>query len=259
VVPKKLWGRLNPPDENNMCTWAMRCLLIEMEDHLVLIDTGIGDKQDDKFRSHFEPHGDETLISSIEQAGFSASDVTDVILTHMHFDHCGAAVSKSDSGELKPTFPKAKYWTNKAHWKAACNPNPREKASFLEENFLPLEEADVLHFATDLEEIVPGIIPHFVYGHTEAMMVLEIQGMKRPLFYSADLVPSKWHIGLPWVMAYDIRPLLTMPERERWLKQAHESNGLLFFEHDPESECGSLIETERGMKLGETFRLKDVV
>ena len=203
VVPKKIWSKLNPPDENNMCTWAMRCLLIETGDRLVLVDTGIGDKQDEKFRNHFEPHGNADLISSIEKSGFTASDVSDVILTHLHFDHCGGAVSKNTNGALVPTFPNAIYWSNEPHWKWACETNPREKASFLKENFLPLEKVGILQFAKEKEEILPGIIPHFVYGHTEAMMVLEIQGINRPLFYCADLIPSKWHIGLPWVMAYD--------------------------------------------------------
>lgn len=258
VVPRRMWSKLNPPDENNMCTWAMRCLLVETADRLVLIDTGIGEKQDEKFRSHFESHGDANLHSSIRQAGFELTDVTDVILTHLHFDHCGGAVLKTENGALVPTFPNATYWTNEKHWQWACRPNPREMASFLKENFLPLEEAGVLKFAKENEEIIPGILPHFGNGHTEAMMVLEIHNLQRPLFYCADLVPSKWHIGLPWVMAYDVRPLETMKEKADFLEMVFRANGVLMFEHDPKTECCDLVETERGFKKGVEMRVVDL-
>lgn len=264
VVPKQLWQRLNPPDETNKCTWAMRCLLIEVDDRKILVDTGIGNKQDEKFRSHFQPHGEDSLLHSLQQVGYTAADITDVFLTHLHFDHSGAAISRQEDGKLVPTFPNATYWSNKQHYDWALHPNPREKASFLKENFVPLQEDGVLKF---LEPGIPdqwnnwisGIDYQLVYGHTEAMMLLKIPFKGTHLIYCADLIPSSYHIGLPYVMSYDIRPLKTMEEKTRLLQEAIDQNYLLYFEHDPEVECGYVKKNERGrIVLGQGLQLSEL-
>lgn len=249
VVPRRLWQRLNPPDENNMCTWAMRCLLIETDNRKILIDTGIGDKQDEKFRSHFEPHGTDSLIGSLDQYGISPEAITDVFLTHLHFDHVGGAVKKDENDNLVPTFPNATYWSNEQHWNWAMNPNPREKASFLKENFVPLKEHGVLKFIPVQDggvEWLPGLTVHFAYGHTEAMMLLEIKTETDTVMYCADLMPSHFHLGLPYVMSYDIRPLETLKEKKWLLDKAVNENLVLFYEHDPVMEMGRVRVDERG-------------
>jgi glyoxylase-like metal-dependent hydrolase (beta-lactamase superfamily II) len=248
IVPKTLWQRLTTPDDNNLCTWAMRCLLIETGERKILVDTGIGDKQDEKFRSHFEPHGDESLIGSLADAGHRPEDITDVFLTHLHFDHVGGAVKRDDEGNLVPTFPNATYWTNQAHYEWALHPNDREKASFLKENFVPLMEAGVLRFieTPNDEEWLPGIRIRYVYGHTEAMMLLFIQTSVRTVVYTADLIPSSYHIGMPYVMAYDLRPLRTLAEKSQLLEEAVKGEYELFFEHDPKLERCQVIKNERG-------------
>lgn len=256
VVPRQLWQRLNPPDERNMCTWAMRSLLIEEGDRKILVDTGIGDKQDDKFRSHFEPSGPENLLDSLTDKGVGVADVTDVFLTHLHFDHCGGAISRNEAGELVPTFPNATYWSNEAHFNSALNPNPREKASFLKENILPLQEAGVLKFIEDGASLTESIKVKYVYGHTEAMMLLYIQVRDLTLIYCADLLPSSYHIGMPYVMSYDIRPLMTMQEKQVLLDEAVAEKYVLFFEHDPKCECATVKRNDRGrIVLDETFLL----
>lgn len=248
VVPKKLWQRLNPSDDNNMCTWAMRSIFIETEDRKIIVDTGIGNKQDDKFRSHFEPHGIESLMGSLAAKGLSKADITDVFLTHLHFDHVGGAVERDSAGNLVPTFPNATYWSNEVHWKAANQPNPREKASFLKENFLPIQKANQLKFINLEEniEFLPGFNIQFVNGHTDAMMLpsLDLGGTK--LIYCADLIPSSFHIGLPYVMSYDIRPLDTMREKKELLENAADENWLLYFEHDPVTACATVKRNNRG-------------
>lgn len=248
VVPKVMWKKINPPDENNLCTWAMRCLLVETDDRRILIDTGMGDKQDEKFRSHFHPHGDTTLLKSLAEKGLQAEDITDVLLTHMHFDHVGGAV-RYEGDELVPTFPNATYWTSKAHYNWAMDPNPREAASFLKENIEPLRLAGVLEFVPESKEDVewiPGIKLRFVYGHTEAMMLPMITYNDKTLVFCADLIPSAGHLGLPYVMSYDLRPLNTMDEKERMLNEALENHYVLFFEHDPRISCISILRNERG-------------
>ena len=248
VVPKKLWRKLNPPDENNMCTWAMRCLLVETGARKILVDTGFGYKQNAKFRSHFEPHGKDSLEQSIEQQGLALEEITDVFLTHFHFDHVGGAVSLNKKDQLVPTFRNATYWTNKAHYDWAYSPNPREKASFLKENFVPLKEAGQLK-NIDIEEgveFVPGFNVSFVSGHTESMMLPYLKVNGKTIVYCADLIPSSHHISLPYVMAYDVQPLKTLAEKERLLSQALENNYILFFEHDPVSECVTVKRNERG-------------
>lgn len=254
VVPKVIWNKLNPSDENNLCTWAMRCLLIEDGNQLILIDTGMGNKQSDKFFGYYEPSFTPTLQNSIENAGYSMKDITDVILTHLHFDHCGAAISKKDD-QLYTTFPNAIYWSNEEHWQTATIPNAREKASFLKENILPIQESGQLKFATESTIINEHISLKFVDGHTEGMMIPSIKYKNNTIVYMADLIPSSAHIPIPYVMSYDMNPLLTMNERELFLKDAISNNHILFFEHDPITECCTLEQTERGIRAKEKFDL----
>ncbi len=249
VVPKTLWQKKNKPDENNLCTWSMRCLLIEHGDRRILVDTGIGDKQDEKFRSHFEPHGEATLRGSLKKAGFEAEEITDVLLTHLHFDHVGGAVSYNAAGQLVPTFPNATYWSNEVHYNWAYYPNPRERASFLQENFVPLKKAGVLQFIDvqkeDLEWL-PGFRIRFAYGHTEAMMVPIFEQGGHTLIYCADVIPSSFHIGMPYIMSYDLRPLDTMREKGRILEDGVDRGHYLFFEHDPATACVKVERNDRG-------------
>jgi glyoxylase-like metal-dependent hydrolase (beta-lactamase superfamily II) len=259
VVPKSMWNKLNPADENNMCTWAMRCLLIEVDDRLILIDTGMGNKQDEKFRSHFYPHGNESLNSSIAKLGFSTEDITDVILTHLHFDHCGGAVYRSENGALLPQFPKAKYWSHSVHLNWALNPNDREKASFLKENIEPLVQSNQLFFI-DIDPFgCDSFEFDFVFGHTEAMMIPKISYKGKRIIFAADLMPSSYHIPMPYVMSYDIRPLETLKEREKLLKNTFDNQDILFFEHDPIHQFGTLKKHESGrLVLEQTFSIEDL-
>ncbi|TGE28400.1 MBL fold metallo-hydrolase [Hymenobacter metallicola] len=262
VVPKSMWQKLNPPDANNMCTWAMRCLLIEDGNRLLLVDNGIGDKQDEKFRGHFYLHGADTLEKSLRQLGFTSADITDVFLTHLHFDHCGGSVVRTAAGKLDLAFPNATYWSNEAHWDWAVQPNPREKASFLKENILPIQESGHLRFV-DPGVGVPAELPQFreivfADGHTEKMMVPVLDYKGRTLAYMADLLPSVGHIPLPYVMSYDMRPLVTMSEKEAVLRRAADENWVLLLEHDPAVPCCTVQHTEKGVRVAETFRLEDL-
>ena len=262
VVPRSMWQKLNPPDANNMCTWAMRCLLVEDGGRLLLIDNGIGEKQDEKFRGHFYLHGDDTLEKSLRKLGFTSADITDVFLTHLHFDHCGGSVVRRPDGVLQLAFPNATYWSNEAHWNWAMEPNPREKASFLKENILPIQESGHLKFI-DLQGGVPDALPQFseiirADGHTEKMMVPLMEYKGRKLAFMADLLPSAGHVPLPYVMSYDVRPLITMTEKEAVLRRAAEENWVLLLEHDPTNEACTVQMTDRGVRLGETLRLADL-
>lgn len=260
VVPKSIWQRTNPADENNLCTWTARLLLIEEGNELILIDTGIGDKQDEKFFKHYYRHGDDTLERSLDRHGFGVDDVTQVILTHLHFDHVGGAV-KREGNKLVPVFKNAIYWSNLRHWEWAINPNPRERASFLTENILPIQESGQLQYVGG-DGLVPfseRIRMRFVHGHTEAMMLPQIDYNGCTLLYMADLLPSVGHIPIPYVMAYDVRPLETMAERKRIWEEALDGSYTLFLEHDPVNECCTLQMTEKGIRLGETFTLADWV
>ena len=262
VVPRSMWQKLNPPDANNMCTWAMRCLLVEDGGRLLLIDNGIGEKQDEKFRGHFYLHGDDTLEKSLRKLGFTSADITDVFLTHLHFDHCGGSVVRRPDGVLQLAFPNATYWSNEAHWNWAVEPNPREKASFLKENILPIQESGHLKFI-DLQGGVPDALPQFseiirADGHTEKMMVPLMEYKGRKLAFMADLLPSAGHVPLPYVMSYDVRPLITMTEKEAVLRRAAEENWVLLLEHDPTNEACTVQMTDRGVRLGETLRLADL-
>ena len=260
VVPKSIWNKLNTADENNLCNWALRCMLIEEGNKLILIDNGNGNKQDAKFWSHYYLNGDDTLDKSLAKYGFTADDITDVILTHLHFDHCGGSI-KIENGKLIPAFKNATYWSNEKHWHWAVYPNEREKASFLKENILPVQESGQLKFQdtnTAQSSILPQISFLYVNGHTEAMMVPHINYNGRTVVFMADLLPSAAHIPLPYVMGYDMFPLTTMNEKKSFLKEAVEKNYVLFFEHDPKIECCTLHQTERGIRMKESFTLDEI-
>ncbi len=257
VVPKNIWQRTNPADENNLCTWAMRCLLVEDGNKLILIDTGIGTKQDAKFLSHYYLHGEDTLEKSFSNLGFQFSDITDVFFTHLHFDHCGGGVQyNQDRTGFELTFPQATYWSNEDHFRWATQPNAREKASFLKENILPIAESGHLKFInpTQPSPFAPFDIL-YVDGHTDKMMLPVISYKEKKLVYAADLLPSVGHLPLPYVMGYDTRPLLTLQEKEQFLNRAATEQYVLFFEHDPTHECCTVQLTEKGVRLEEAFPL----
>jgi glyoxylase-like metal-dependent hydrolase (beta-lactamase superfamily II) len=281
VVPKTMWSKFHPADENNLCSWAMRCLLIEEGNRLILVDNGIGDKQDAKFLGHYYLHGDDTLDKSLARHGFHRDDITDVFLTHLHFDHCGGSIVR-DGDRLVPAFKNATYWSNERHWKWATEPNAREKASFLKENILPIWESGQLRFidvgaAADVRTpgsadtgnsvsriglVLSGILPELFIrlanGHTDAMMLPQINYKGRTIVFMADLLPSVGHIPLPYVMAYDMFPLTTLQEKKSFFDEAAAGNYVLFFEHDPLNECCVLQATEKGVRSGGVFRLGEM-
>ena len=252
VVPKILWQKAIPADENNLCTFSMRCMLIVEEDRRILVDTGMGDKQTEKFFNHYYPSG-KTLLSSLKENGFEKEDITDVILTHLHFDHCGGAVNKA----LKPTFPNANYWSCATHWDWAVHPNAREKASFLKENILPLHEHGVLRFIHEptigKTNFSKNIDILFVNGHTKNMMLPIVKYKDSTLAYMADLIPTAAHIPLPYIMGYDMYPMTTLSEKEKYLNEAVENNHILFFEHDAAITCCRVEKNEKGFRKGETI------
>lgn len=259
VVPKSLWTRTNPADENNLIDLAMRCLLIEDGDRLILIDNGLGNKQDKKFFGHYFLHGDFDLKSSLKKAGFSTGDVTDMFLSHLHFDHCGGSIERVND-KLIPTFKNARYWSNHDHWKWATEPNPREKASFLNENILPIEESGQLSFV-DLGQPSPfsAFDIHHVSGHTDKMMIPKINYKGKVICFMADLLPTVGHIPLPYVMGYDTRPLITMEEKKQLLNEAADNQYILFLEHDPLHECCTVKHTDKGVRLDTTFKLQEIL
>jgi glyoxylase-like metal-dependent hydrolase (beta-lactamase superfamily II) len=258
VVPKSIWHPLYPADEKNMIPMAMRCLLVEDGNRLILIDAGMGTKQNDKFFGHYYLHGDYSLDKSLKDAGYHRDEITDVFLTHLHFDHCGGAIdwNESQSG-YRPAFKNAQFWSNKEHWDWAIHPNGREKASFLKENILPLEESGQLAFIEG-DVFSDNIQIIRVSGHTESMMLPLIQYKGRKILYAADLLPTPVHIPQAWVMAYDTRPLLTLEEKPRILEQAATENWVVFFEHDIQTECASLEKSDRGVRHAASFLLSEL-
>jgi glyoxylase-like metal-dependent hydrolase (beta-lactamase superfamily II) len=278
VVPKSIWNKINPADENNMCSWALRSLLIQDEKSLILIDTGMGNKQDAKFFGHYYLHGEDTLDKSLAKHGFHRDDITDVFLTHLHFDHCGGSILK-EGEKLVPAFKNATYWSNEEHWKWATDPNDREKASFLKENILPIQESGQLKFTRHWwdtsgdgegwHSTINGPIPsvpflenfliRFANGHTKDMMLPQIEYKGKTIVYMADLLPSAGHIPIPYVMAYDMYPLITLNEKKSFLREALENNYILFFEHDPVHECCDLQATEKGIRPKNFFKLEEII
>jgi glyoxylase-like metal-dependent hydrolase (beta-lactamase superfamily II) len=264
VVPKSIWKKLNPPDENNLCNWALRCLLIVQGDRKILIDTGMGDKQDAKFFSHFQPHNTVPLSEALSKKGFNVEDITDVLLTHLHFDHVGGAVIQK-KGELVDLFPNATYWVSEDQWNLALAPNKRERASFLAENILPLQKTGRLKLIsipnfiseTSLQEIhfCENISCIVVNGHTQGMLIPKITNGNTTIVFMADLLPSVGHIPIPYVMGYDMQPLVTLKEKEIFLEDALKNNYTLFFEHDVINECCNLQMTEKGIRVKDIHSL----
>ena len=269
VVPKSIWNKLNPADEKNLCSWALRCMLIEDNDRLILVDNGNGDKQDEKFFSHYYLHGDDTLDKSLSKYGFHRDDITDVFLTHLHFDHCGGSIIRQGD-RLIPAFKNATYWSNSSHWSWATNPNEREKASFLKENILPIQESGQLQFVAVPPVLEPetnmlssahfseNISIRFANGHTRSMMLPQIRYNNKTIVFMADLLPSIAHIPLPYIMGYDMFPLTTLHEKKDFLNEALNNDYILFFEHDPRHECCTLEQTDRGIRQKDIFRLEEV-
>ena len=263
VVPKSLWSRTNPADSNNMCDWTMRSMLIEEGDRLILIDTGIGDKQTEKFFSHYYLSDNSSFEPNLNTLGFSLDDITDVFLTHLHFDHCGGAIkwNKERTG-FEPVFKNAHYWSTEKHWKWATEPNPREKASFLSENILPIQESGQLKFVERSGDFTKNVFNNFdvlfVDGHTDSMMIPHIQYQGKTIVFMADLLPSVGHIPIPYVMGYDTRPLITLEEKSNFLTKAHEQEFVLFLEHDIVNECATLQLTEKGIRLKDTFAFNEL-
>jgi glyoxylase-like metal-dependent hydrolase (beta-lactamase superfamily II) len=261
VVPKSIWQRTNPADEKNMCSWAMRSMLIEDGNRLMLVDCGLGNKQSEKFYSYYFLHGDDTLDSSLKALGYHRNDITDVFLTHLHFDHCGGAIERSESGILLPAFTNAKFWSTERHWKWATEPNPREKASFLSENILPIEESGQLNFVAREGNLTLDVFPKidifFADGHTDSQMIPLIKYKGKTIAYMADLLPSAGHIPLAYVMGYDTRPLLTLDEKAAFMNRAADEEFILFLEHDPINECCTVEHTEKGIRLKEAFAFSE--
>ena len=263
VVPKSLWSRTNPSDQNNMCSWAIRSLLIEDGNRLMLIDTGMGDKQSEKFFSHYYLHGTDSLDKNLHKLGYTKDDITDVFLTHLHFDHCGGAIAWNEKKNgYRPNFKNATYWSTENHWNWAINPNGRENASFLKENILPIQESGQLKFIKKDGQFTKNVFENidvlFVDGHTENMMIPHIRYKGKTLVFMADLLPSVGHIPLPYVMGYDTRPLTTLKEKGEFLSHAEEENYVLFLEHDSVNECCTLQNTEKGIRLDQCFNFNEM-
>ncbi len=259
VVPKVMWNKTYPADENNLCNWAMRCMLVVDGDRKILIDNGIGEKQDHKFLRHYYLNGDDTLEKSLTKLGFSFEDITDVVLTHLHFDHCGGSIKYNENNKLIPAFPNATYHTSKQQWEWAIHPNRRERASFLKENIQPIYESGKLNLFDTDTELFPNFHVKLFHGHTDGQVIPHIKVNDRTIVYCADLFPAVAHLPIAFVMAYDTRPLLTLEEREAFLKEAINNDYILFFEHDIDNECCSLHETEKGVREKETFTLAELL
>jgi glyoxylase-like metal-dependent hydrolase (beta-lactamase superfamily II) len=264
VVPKSLWQRTNPTDENNLIDMSMRCMLIEEGDRLTLVDTGVGDKQSEKFFSYYFLFGGYSLDASLAKHGFHRDDITDVFLTHLHFDHCGGSIQwNKDRTGYEPAFKNAKFWSNESHWNWAANPNAREKASFLKENINPIQESGQLNFIdlpkTNVLQNSPlGFDIFFADGHTEKQMIPQIQYQEKTVVFMADLLPTTGHIPLPYVMGYDTRPLLTLDEKQLFLNKAADEEYYLFLEHDAHTELCTVQHTEKGVRLKDTFKFNEI-
>ena len=264
VVPKSIWQKTNPADSNNMIDIGARCLLIENGDRLILIDNGLGNKQSEKFFSYYHRWGEHSLDKSLKKLGFQSDDITDVFLTHLHFDHCGGSIQwNKDKTGYEPAFKNAVFWTNEEHWKWATHPNAREKASFLKENLLPMEESGQLRFLdrqkqSYLENTELGFGILFVDGHTDKQMIPHIPYKGKTLVFTADLIPTRGHIPLPYIMGYDTRPLLTLDEKSKFLNSVVENDYFLFFEHDAHCEMCTLQQTDRGVRLNKTYGFNEV-
>lgn len=258
VVPKSIWQKTNPADANNMIDIASRCMLIEKGDKLTLIDTGMGTKQSDKFYSYYYPWGDFSLEKSINNLGFGMSDITDVFLTHLHFDHVGGATIKNKNNTIETLFTKATYWSNQKHWNWAIEPNEREKASFLSENLKPLEESGQLQFVNSSENEYHPFNIHFMDGHTEKQMLPSVQYQGKTLVFMADLLPTVGHIPLPYVMGYDTRPLLTLKEKKEFLNAAATNEWYLFLEHDAHNQIVTVKHTEKGVRLHNIYTFEEL-
>ena len=258
VVPKVMWQRIYPSDENNLCNWAMRCLLIDTGERLILLDNGMGNKQDEKFFKNYYRNGDDSMEKSLAKFGYHANNITDVILSHLHFDHCGGSVKyNNDHTKLELVFPNAIHWASKQQWDWAINPNNREKASFLTENILPIKELGVLNLIEQDTEIYKGIKLRLFYGHTDGQMISFIENEGKTIVFMADLLPAVAHLPLPYIMSYDTRPLITLKEKEMFLREAADKGYILFFEHDLYNECCTVQHTEKGVRVKETFKLSD--
>jgi glyoxylase-like metal-dependent hydrolase (beta-lactamase superfamily II) len=264
VVPKTIWNKTNPADENNLIDIAARCLLVEDGNRLILIDTGMGNKQSEKFFGYYSLWGTHSIDKSLAQFGFHRDDITDVFMTHLHFDHCGGSVQwNKDRTGYEVAFKNAKFWTNENHWEWATKPNAREKASFLSENILPMQESGQLHFIqrSNTDFIAQSALNFgifFVDGHTEKMMVPHIQYQNKTICFMADLLPTTGHIPLPYVMGYDTRPLLTLPEKEKFMNAAADNHYYLFLEHDAYNEIITVEKTERGVRLKDVFKSSEI-
>ncbi len=261
VTPKSMWNKLNPADENNMTVWAMRSLYIETDSKKILIDTGLGNVLDPKFAAYFFPFGDDSLMSSLQKINVKAEEITDVLLSHLHFDHTGGSLVRNNEGNLIPAFPNATYWTHKKHFDFAVNPNAREKNSFIKETFLPLQYLRKFKFFELENEIFDGVLHTITtYGHTHAMTSFVFTFSGKNFYYAADVFPSEWHINLPNVMAYDMQPNQTLIEKEIILNAAIEQNWYFIFEHDPKTECATIAKNDKGKYIiAERFKLDELI
>lgn len=259
VVPKTIWNEVYPADENNLCNWAMRCLLVVDGDRKILIDNGIGDKQDEKFLKHYYLNGEATLDKSLANLGYTTDDITDMVLTHLHFDHCGGSIKKVGEDKYEPAFKNATYWISRPQWEWATQPNRREKASFLKENIFPIHESRQLKLVEKEGNLLPGISVKFYNGHTDGQMIPFIRYNDKTIVFMADLLPSAAHVPLPYVMAFDTRPLVTLREKEDFFKEAVAGNYVLFLEHDLYNECCTLVETEKGTRIKQKSNLEEIL
>lgn len=258
VVPKNLWEKQYPCDENNYCSWALRSLLFDNGKQRIMVDNGYGDKQDEKFFSFVHLHGGFGLEGALEKYGYKPEDITDMVISHLHYDHCGGGVKNSSTGTgFEMVFPNATYWVSKKQWEWAKNPNKREATAYLEENILPMQESGQLKFIEDNIELYPGFNVRLYDGHTAGQIIPFISYQGKTVVYMADLIPSSAHINLAWNMSYDVRPLITLKEKEQFLKEAYENDYILFLEHDAYNECCTIEKTKKGYRAKETFTLEE--